>query len=247
MATTGKPRFLVTAGNTRERIDDVRDWGNIFTGNTGYRIARALSRVGEVDLLTSNRIHLAELQTGAEVHAEAFTTHADLRARLAQRLNNHTYQAIFMTAAVSDFRPAGAFEIVSRRALEDGRETWTVRDIQAGKVKSDHDEIAIIGARTEKLVDLFRGTWRYRGLLVKFKLEVGLSVEELIAIGQRSRVASGADYLVANTLAMVEGENAGAYLLSDTGAEWVPRAALAERLVEVVTASSASRPPEVGG
>ena len=28
-------RFLVTAGNTRERIDRVRDWGNIFTGNTG--------------------------------------------------------------------------------------------------------------------------------------------------------------------------------------------------------------------
>ena len=29
------PRFLVTAGNTRERIDRVRDWGNVFTGNTG--------------------------------------------------------------------------------------------------------------------------------------------------------------------------------------------------------------------
>ena len=53
-------RFLVTAGNTRERIDEVRDWGNIFTGNTGFRIARALSEVGDVDLLTSNRGHIAE-------------------------------------------------------------------------------------------------------------------------------------------------------------------------------------------
>ena len=27
--------FLVTAGPTREKIDAVREWGNIFSGNTG--------------------------------------------------------------------------------------------------------------------------------------------------------------------------------------------------------------------
>ena len=36
-------RYLVTAGNTREMIDRVRDWGNVFTGNTGYGIARAIA------------------------------------------------------------------------------------------------------------------------------------------------------------------------------------------------------------
>src|SRR5436190_14632165 len=55
-------RFLVTAGNTRENIDRVRDWGNIFTGNTGYAIAGALAKLGDVDLLTSNRAHLAALE-----------------------------------------------------------------------------------------------------------------------------------------------------------------------------------------
>jgi len=43
-------RVLVTAGNTRERIDQVRDWGNIFTGNTGYAIARAMTNIAHVDL-----------------------------------------------------------------------------------------------------------------------------------------------------------------------------------------------------
>ena len=38
-------RVLITAGNTRERIDDVRDWGNIFSGNTGFGIAKALAQV----------------------------------------------------------------------------------------------------------------------------------------------------------------------------------------------------------
>jgi hypothetical protein len=50
-------QFLVTAGNTREAIDRVRDWGNIFTGQTGLDIARALLDVGNVTLCTSNLEH----------------------------------------------------------------------------------------------------------------------------------------------------------------------------------------------
>ena len=79
MSTPAGRRFLVTAGNTRERIDAVRDWGNIFTGNTGLAIARALTRLGEVDLLTSNRAHLAELtasENGDRIRASPFTSHA---------------------------------------------------------------------------------------------------------------------------------------------------------------------------
>ena len=71
-------------------------------------------------------------------------------------------------------------------------------------------------------------------MLFKFKLEVGITPEELIRIGQVSRRASGADYLVANTLEMVEGEGAGAYLLSEGVEEFIPRIALAARLTEVV-------------
>ena len=230
-------RFLITAGNTREQIDRVRDWGNIFTGNTGYSIARALTALGDVDLITSNRAHLAEMESqqgGTRIQGTAFTSHAELRSALESALRATQYDAIFMSAAIADYRPAGSFQVIKRQAAENGEETWTVRNVQAGKVKSSYDEIAILGERTEKLVDLFRKAWAYRGMLVKFKLEVGVSPEQLIQIGQASRKASGADYLVANTLEMVEGEKAGAYLLSDAGDEWVPRAALAQRLVMLV-------------
>ena len=46
--------------------------------------------------------------------------------------------------------------------------------------------------------------------------------------------ASGADYLVANTLDMVSGEQAGAYLLSETGEEWVARGELPGRLRQLL-------------
>jgi phosphopantothenate---cysteine ligase (CTP) len=225
-------RFLVTAGNTREKIDRVRDWGNIFTGNTGYSIARAISSLGDVDLITSNRQHLAENQKG--IRGIGFTSHAELKAALESALKTNQYDAIFMTAAVADYAPEGSFQVIDRKPGAAGEEIWTVRNVQAGKVKSSFDQIAILGKRTEKLVDLFRSKWGYSGLLVKFKLEVGIAPEQLIQIGQASRKASGANFLVANTLEMVEGERAGAYLLSDAGQEWVPRSELADRMVRLV-------------
>src|SRR5688572_24109479 len=133
-------RFLVTAGNTREKIDAVRDWGNVFTGNTGFLIARALSDLGDVDLLTSNRTHLTELSApsgvATRITGSPFTTHADLRGALAALMARETYDAIFMTAAVADYRPARTYEVVSREPVDGspaGTERWTVRDAQAAK------------------------------------------------------------------------------------------------------------------
>jgi phosphopantothenoylcysteine synthetase/decarboxylase len=235
-------RFLVTAGSTLEKIDTVRVWGNIFTGNTGLSIAKAIAQMAEVDLLTSNRAHVAELQgertTANQIHAEAFTSHADLRDALASKMRQQTYAAIFMSAAVSDYRPAGVFAVVSRQpGATPHEQTWIVRNVQAGKVKSNHGTIAVLGEQTEKLVDLFRREWNHKGLLVKFKLEVGISPEELIRIGQASRAASGAEYLVANTLEMVDGPRAGAYLLSEKGEEWIARDQLPARMLRLLRES----------
>ena len=231
-------RFLVTAGSTREMIDRVRAWGNIFTGNTGYSIARALAAVGDVDLLTSNREHLAEIErapaSGFRILGSSFASHEQLKHSLQSALKTQKYDAIFMSAAIADYRPAGSFQVVRRETLDNGEERWIVRNVQADKVKSSYEQIAILGERTQKLVDLLRTEWGYSGFLVKFKLEVGITPQQLIQIGQASRKASGANYLVANTLDMVEGERAGAYLLGENGEEWVPRGTLAGRLAKLV-------------
>ena len=227
------PKYLVTAGNTREKIDSVRDWGNVFTGNTGFAIAEALSGVGEVILMTSNAAH-RERAAALGMSVVPFSTHADLRNALAAAVTGEAFDAVFMTAAVADYTPAGAYVITQRLELAGGEEQWTVRNVQAGKVKSTHPQIAFLGQPTEKLIDKFRRDWAYKGLLVKFKLEVGLTPEQLLEIGRASRVASDADYLFANTLDMVTGESAGAFLVSSAGETWVPRAELAARCVSLV-------------
>jgi phosphopantothenoylcysteine synthetase/decarboxylase len=231
-------RFLVTAGNTRERIDDVRDWGNIFTGNTGLAIAQALSAAGDVDLLTSNQNHIQSIKADRPaIQASPFSTHAELKGALAALVPRQRYDAIFMTAAVSDYQPGGVYS-VERRDIDNRdirREVWTVRDVQAAKVKGNWPLIAVLGRPTEKVVDLFRTDWNYKGVLVKFKLEVGISSEQLLEVGQASRIASGADYLVANTLEMVRGRSPGAFLLSEGRHEWIERPRLPQRMLELAT------------
>jgi len=231
-------RFLVCAGSTRERLDRVRDWGNIFTGGTGFDIARALAAYGPVDLVTSNREHLALLRSGVlaahPIHGFAFRAHADLRAKLAELIPTGGYAAISMSAAVSDYTPVGSFAVVDREMLDDGQQRWLVRDVQAGKVSSGHGDIAVAGKQTEKLIDLVRSTWGFAGLLVKFKLEVGIDTAALLAIGERSRQTSRADLLVANTLEMVEGDRPGAWLLGDGEPRWTDRRDLATSLAGLV-------------
>ncbi len=233
-------RCLVTAGSSREMIDRVRSWGNIFTGNTGLRIAEALSSVAEVDLVTSNVDHVAKLAgtspgaSSGHIRAITYTDHASLRTSLASLMRSTRYDAVIMSSAVADYVPGGVFEIVDKVELDGGAQQWTVQPVDAAKVKSHYREIAIRGERAEKLVDLFRTQWQFSGMLIKFKLEVGISREELIQVGQYSRLASGADFLVANTLDMVEGTGAGAYLLGNHVTEWVERDKLAARICRLV-------------
>ncbi|MFO0803300.1 MAG: hypothetical protein U0791_09285 [Gemmataceae bacterium] len=54
--------------------------------------------------------------------------------------------------------------------------------------------------RAPKLIDRFRTPWAFEGILVKFKLEVGISEAELLQVAEQSRNQSAADLMVANTL-----------------------------------------------
>lgn len=232
------PRFLVCAGSTRESMDRVREWGNIFTGGTGFDIALALAQLGPVDLLTANEGHLARLSGGLgrphSLRGFSFRSHGDLGRELDRLMKNSNYQAVLMSAAVSDYSPDGSFRVMGRQENPGGGETWQVQTVQAAKVKSDHGTIAVLGQATEKIVDSFRKRYEFKGFLVKFKLEVGIDTPALLDIGEKSRVSSGADLLVANTLDMVAGETPGAWLLGDGEPRFVGRKDLAGTLGQMV-------------
>ncbi len=257
-------RFLVTAGSTHEPIDAVRDWGNIFTGQTGCDIALELLKHGAVKLVTSNRNHAAEhanmLCNGHALSIETFHRHHELRAILADQFGSETepatppFAAIFMTAAISDYAPAGVFRVVEEQAAQSAsgaaatprRRRWLVEDVQKDKISSKHERIAVLGVPTDKLIDLFRPVWKHQGLLFKFKLEAGVSEEELIKIAQASRRQSQADYVVANTLEMARGNDRAAYIISEHNVERVRRDDLPRALVDVTLRAAPQSGPQPG-
>ncbi|HMF18518.1 MAG TPA: phosphopantothenoylcysteine decarboxylase, partial [Gemmataceae bacterium] len=107
-----------------------------------------------------------------------------------------------------------------------------LEDRSAGKVKSDEPELWLRLMRTPKLVDRVRRDWHFQGLLVKFKLEVGVQDNQLLEIAEQSRRRSAADLMVANTL---ETMRQCAYI-GPMGGEYqkVKRAELASRLLEAI-------------
>jgi len=213
--------LLVTAGNTQVMIDRVRCLTNIFMGRTGAAIAVAACERGHrVTLLTSQPETVSHL--GASVSWQergktfAYRTFDDLQELMARFVASGNYQGIIHAAAVSDYLAAGVYAPAPSTRFDAADGTWRAEsfparlvDRAADKVKSDEPELWLRLKRAPKLVDRIRTDWNFRGTLVKFKLEVGVSESQLLEIAERSRRQSQADWMVANTL---EGAGAWAYL-----------------------------------
>jgi len=245
-AVPGGPlmNVLVTAGNTLVPIDRVRGITNIFTGRTGASIALcACDRGHSVTLLTSHPEAVESLHQGPPPAAgwslHRFHTFDDLQENLQSLLSAGNFDVLIHCAAVSDYRAAGIYAPADGTSFDEKASTWhaareapALVDCAAGKVKSDESELWLRLVRTPKLVDLVRSAWGFRGVLVKFKLEVGVSDEQLLEIAERSRRQSAADLMVANTL---EGASFWALLGPLAGRyDRISRRTLAPRLVEEV-------------
>jgi phosphopantothenoylcysteine synthetase/decarboxylase len=236
---------LVTAGNTLAPVDKVRCLTNIFTGRTGAAVAlEAHGRGHRVCLLTSRPEAVDELRPDRAARAErwaveAYRTFDDLQALMGRLLPGDGFDAVIHSAAVSDYLCGGVYAPSPGTSFRPGDGAWeaddgppTLHDRAAGKVKSDEPELWLRLVRAPKLIDRVRSDWGFRGVLVKFKLEVDVSDARLLEIAERSRRQSDADLMAANTLA---GAASYAFLGPlESGYQRVGRAELAGRLLEAV-------------
>jgi phosphopantothenoylcysteine synthetase/decarboxylase len=233
-------RIFVTAGNTQVSIDRVRCITNIFTGRTGAAIALEAYRRGHQVTLVTSHSETIEVVKRDEQRWQwcGYRSFEDLEALMDHHIACLMQDAVVHCAAVSDYRAAGVFATSPGTRFHAGDLTWhddqktpALVDRSAGKVKSDEPELWLRLVRAPKLVDRIRKEWDYRGLLVKFKLEVGLSDDELLAIAEKSRQQSNADWMVANTL---EGAADWAFIGNAHGYKQVMRADLAGALLDVL-------------
>ena len=217
-------RVLVTAGNTQAPIDRVRCITNMFTGRTGAAIAlRAHDRKHFVTLLTSHPETVSAPPTD-RWSLQTFHTYADLQTIMADRISGGAFDVVIHCAAVSDYLSGGVCYNEDSPAI----------DVSAGKLKSDAAEFWLRLVRAPKLIDAVRTEWGFRGILVKFKLEVGVSDEQLLSVAEQSRRQSQADLMIANTL---EGSADWAFVGPIAGRyERIARPQLADTLLDAISA-----------
>ncbi|MBA4191105.1 MAG: bifunctional phosphopantothenoylcysteine decarboxylase/phosphopantothenate synthase [Planctomycetaceae bacterium] len=206
-------RVLVTGGNTVVPIDRVRCISNVFRGRTGANIAlEAYQRGHHVHLLASDPdVIKPEIRAALPPDRwklERYHTFDDLHEAMRRAIENDKVDVVIHSAAVSDYRVEGIFAADTGTHFHPETRTWEGRDgtpprmadRSAGKVRSNEPEMWLRMVQNPKLIDLIRPCWHFSGILVKFKLEVGVDEHELLEIAERSRTHSAADLVVANTI-----------------------------------------------
>jgi phosphopantothenoylcysteine decarboxylase/phosphopantothenate--cysteine ligase len=126
-------KVLVTAGPTRERIDDVRFITNHSTGKMGYAVARTAKRRGADVTLISGRVSLPEIKGIETVFVDSAQ---QMYERVIERADG--FDIVVKAAAVSDFRVKNA---VRGKAKKENMQTLELEQnpdilLQLGKNKN---------------------------------------------------------------------------------------------------------------
>lgn len=170
-------KILITAGPVWVPIDKVRVITNIFSGKLGFIIANLAYTLGaDVTLLMGPGKILAPARKLSRFKVIKFRYFNELLELVKTHVGSKKYDVIIHSAAVSDYHPIF---------------------VKRGKIKSGEKELVIRLKPTIKIVDLVKKI-DPNIFLVKFKLEVGLSQQELIDIAYKSMIQSNADLIVAN-------------------------------------------------
>lgn len=190
--------LLVTAGATREPLDAVRFLTNVSTGRTGALLAAEFAARGHAVTLLRGEGAVA---APASMDTATFTSTDDLLGQLRQRLAEGRYDAVIMSAAVSDYRPAHT---------------------SAGKIDSAAPTFTLDLVRNPKLLPQLRGLSPAPLRVIGFKLTVGADAAARQAAVTAQFARGGIDAVVHNDLTEIRAASVHPFRLF-TASDRAPR------------------------
>ncbi|MHA1489003.1 MAG: bifunctional phosphopantothenoylcysteine decarboxylase/phosphopantothenate--cysteine ligase CoaBC [Promethearchaeota archaeon] len=167
-------KILVTAGPTREMIDEIRFVSNQSSGRMGIEIAKeAAARGGEVILIAGKC--MAKIPD--YINTINVSSTDDFIRAVKDELSYKDYNFYISAAAISDYKPIETIE---------------------GKISSDNvKELQINMRLTPKIINVARKK-NYKVFIIAFKAETNVSRTELIDRAHDRLLKSEADLIVAN-------------------------------------------------
>ena len=205
-------RVIVTAGGTREPIDPVRYIGNRSSGKMGHALAIEARRAGALVTLITAAPNPPDLPGIGVVTVE---TADQMLTAVRDHLGGAA--ALFMAAAVADYRPV---------------------NVAGGKIKKGSGGLVLHLTETVDILSALRDDPLRRGVLV-----VGFAAEtdDVLAHARTKLEAKGLDVIVANDVSahgtgIGSDDNAVTIIARDGGLRDIPRAPKLEIAAAVVAA-----------
>jgi len=179
--------ILISAGPVWSALDKVRVITNIFGGSLGLIIAKQAYQMGAcVTLLMGpGRVSLPKCKPKFQIIR--FKYFDEILKLVIDEVNSKKYNVFIHSAAVSDYKPKYS---------------------NKKKIKSGKNNLLIRLTPTTKIVNLIKKIDNDI-FLVKFKLEVNNSDQELIKKAYNSLIESNAELIVANDFKTVSRKHKG--------------------------------------
>ena len=167
-------KILITAGPTREYIDEIRFVSNDSSGRMGIEIAKEAAARGAEVLLINGK---SSVKVPDYLNVKNVVSTEDFIKEIKYELGYNDYDFFICAAAISDYSPTEVIE---------------------GKISSDDvKELQIHMRLTPKIIDVARQK-NHKVFIVAFKAETNISRSELIDRAFGRLLKSKADMIVAN-------------------------------------------------
>jgi len=224
-------KVLITAGGTHEAIDTVRGITNYSTGRLGSIIANKFAeKNADITYICGYNAVLPSCKKAKIVPIKS--TH-ELYETISGLLDNHVYECVIHSMAVSDFTPQAiltlddiaasiASQLNSRtqgqNLVADIKEAILASGIPlgAGKLSSKTSGLMLLLDKTPKVIKIIKekqpGT-----ILVGFKLLSGVVEQELHQAAMDLLVLNSCDFVLANDLSGIKGNMHKAILIDKNG------------------------------
>lgn len=204
-------KLLITSGGTSEAIDQVRAITNHASGNLGKIIAEQALRIGhEVTLVTTKQAVKPEPQKNLTIIE--ITNVESLQSTLEPLVKTH--HALIHSMAVSDYTPVYMTGLEEVQSTKDITSLLDKKNAES-KISSKDDYQVLFLKKTPKVISYVK-KWNPTIQLIGFKLLVDVPKEELFAVARQSIDRNGADYILANDLTDIKGNQHIAYLVDKT-------------------------------
>ena len=154
-------KIVVTAGPSREPLDPVRFISNRSSGKMGYALARAAARRGAQVVLVSGPTALAPPEG---VRTVPVVTAEEMRAAVLAEFDSAT--AVFMAAAVADYRPRSSAGNKMKRGGDAIRLDFVPNPDIVAELGGRKNAQVVVGfaAETESLLENARGKLHRKNL-----------------------------------------------------------------------------------